>query len=107
MDMNPTRQAWTAFLISSALIIGTLLPVIGYGHIFLYLPVFLLFGCDSAQSGSDCLRILLSPFVPVALAIIALIGCRIAISRTWHLTSVLAAAAACATSWLFTLRSYN
>jgi hypothetical protein len=107
MDMSPTRQSWTAFLISSALIIGTLLPVIDYGYIFLNFPVFLFFGCDSARSASDCLRIQLGPFVPIVLAIITLIGCRIAIGRSWYLGSVLAAAAACAASWLFVLRGSN
>jgi len=99
-----TAQAWTAFLISSALIVGTLLPVIGYGGIFLYFPIFLLFGCDGARSATDCLRIQLSPFIPIVLTVCALICCRIAIGRAWYLASVLAAGAACAASWLFVLR---
>ena len=102
--MNPTKQAWTAFLLSSALIIGTLLPVINYGYIFLHYPVFMLFGCDSARNGDDCLRIQFAPFFPIVLTIIALIGCRIAIRRAWYVTSVLMGASACAVSWLFILR---
>jgi hypothetical protein len=105
--MSPTRQAWAAFLISSALIIGTLLPVINYGYVFLYFPVFLIFGCDSARSANDCMRIQLGPFVPIVLAIFALITCQIAIRRKWYLASVLAATAACAVSWLFILRGFN
>jgi uncharacterized BrkB/YihY/UPF0761 family membrane protein len=106
-SISPTRQAWAAFLISSAFIIGTLLPVIQYGHIFLYFPAFLLFGCDSARSTSDCLRIEFSPFVPIALAILALIACRLAIRKTWYLGSVLTGAALCAASWVFFLRAFN
>ncbi len=105
--MSPTRRSWLAFLISSALIIGTLLPVIGYGYIFRSFPVFLFFGCDKARSTIDCLRIELSPFVPIALAIIALIACRRAMSKTWYLASVFTAAALCAASWLFMLRAFN
>jgi len=107
IDMRPTKQAWVAFLISSALIIGTLLPVIGYGHIFLYFPVFLLFGCDSAHGSIDCLRIELSPFVPIALAIIALIACRRTISKARYMASIFTAAAVCAASWAFILRAYH
>jgi hypothetical protein len=101
--MTSTGQAWTAFLLSSALIIGTFLPVINFGYLFIYYPVILIFGCENAQSGADCMRILLVPFVPAILTIAAFIGCRIAISRTWYAGSVLVAALACAASWLFVL----
>ena len=97
--MNPNRQAWAAFLLSSALIVGTLLPIVNYGGMFLYFPIFLLFGCDGAGGSGDCLRIQLTPFIPPILAILSLIFCRIAIKRAWYTGSVLLAALACGGSW--------
>ena len=106
MNSRPRRskQAWVAFLISSALIIGTLAPVVRYGTVILLYPVFVLFGCDGARSGADCLRILITPLVPIALTVIALIGCRLAVRRGWYLGSVLGAAVACGASWMVILR---
>jgi hypothetical protein len=92
---------------SSALIVGTLVPVIGYGSTLLVFPVFLLFGCDSAQSGGDCLRILMTPFLPFVLTIIAVVGCRLAIGRKLYLASVLGAALACGASWLAVFGSWR
>jgi hypothetical protein len=107
LNVNSTHQAWTAFLISSAFIIGTFLSVVGYGYIFLNFPVFLFFGCDSARSNGDCWRIQLTPFVPVALTLVALIGSRVAIRRSWYVSSMLGTAVACAFSWLFALRGFG
>jgi hypothetical protein len=85
------------------LIIGTLAPVVRYGTVILLYPVFMLFGCDGARSGADCLRILITPLVPIALTVIALIGCRLAVRRGWYLGSVLGAAVACGASWMVIL----
>ena len=104
MVIAPGTQAWAAFLISSALIVGTLLPVIGYGYIFLYLPVFLFFGCDSARTAADCLGTELYPFMPPALALLALIWCRMAVARRMYMTSIVVAASTCTVSWVLTLR---
>lgn len=98
--MSQNTQAWIAFLISSVLIVGTLMPVVNYGFLVLYFPVFLMFGCDSASGAMDCLRILATPFVPFALTIVAFIACRIAIERAQYVAAVLTAASACAGSWL-------
>jgi hypothetical protein len=105
--MTPTRQAWIAFLLSSALIVGTLLPMIGYGSLLIHFPVFVMFGCDSARSAGDCLRILLTPLVPPVLTLVVLVGCPIAIARTWYVGSVAAAAVACAASWLLILWGFG
>jgi hypothetical protein len=101
--MSQTRLAWMAFLLSSALIVGALFPIVNYGQFFLFYPITLLFGCDSARSAGDCLRIQLTPWVPPALAIAALITCRIAISQARYATSVAVAALACAASWVIIL----
>jgi hypothetical protein len=98
--MSQTSKAWAAFLISSALIIGTLLPVMNYGMLFLLFPVALLFGCDGARSGAGCVGMLLTPFVPLFLTFGALIFCRSAVRRSLYGSSVVVAAAACAASWL-------
>jgi len=105
--MSAKNKAWVAFLLSSLLIIGALLPIINYGYIFLYLPAFLMFGCDSATSGDNCLRILFTPFVPIALTICSLAGCKFAISRARYLTSVSVAASACAASWIVILHGFR
>jgi hypothetical protein len=105
--MSSNSPAWVAFLLSSALIIGTLLPIVGYGYVFLYFPVFLAFGCDSARSVGDCLRIQATPFVPIVLTICALVGCSSAIIRTRYVTSVFVAALACAASWVFILQGLS
>jgi hypothetical protein len=106
-NMTRTQQAWTAFVLSSALIVGTLFPIINYGFIFLHFPIFLLFGCDSAQSGNDCLRIQLIPWLPPMLTIATLIACPIAINRNRYAASVLIAASACAVSWLTILSEFH
>jgi hypothetical protein len=51
-EFGRSAQAWVAFLLSSALIVATLLPIIKYGVLFLYVPVFLIFGCDGARSAA-------------------------------------------------------
>jgi hypothetical protein len=97
--MTENKQAWAAFVLASALMVGTLWPVLGFGYRFIYFPVALLFGCDAARNGADCLRIQLTPFAPPGLTILAFIFCRNAIYRGWYVGSVLAAASACGMSW--------
>jgi hypothetical protein len=98
--LHQNTRAWIAFLLSSALIVGAFLPVVRYGGIFILFPIWMLFGCDGARNGIDCLRTLIAPLVPPAVTVMALIWCRIAIERSFYVSSVVVAATACAASWL-------
>jgi hypothetical protein len=99
--MNRTKDAWIAFLLCSGLIIVTFLPVLNYGFIYDYYPIFLIIGCAEAQSAGECLRIELLPLASPVLTIAALIICKIAIGRAQYLLSVMTAVATCVVSWLF------
>jgi hypothetical protein len=98
-EFGRSAQAWVAFLLSSALIVATLLPIIKYGVLFLYIPVFLIFGCDGARSAAGCLATLVSPFVPIGMTGLAVVVCRIAIRAEYYVASVCVAVFGCSASW--------
>ena len=97
---RPSRRAWAAYVISSALIVATLAPVVRYGTIIFLFPVFMVDGCDGARSCADCQRILMAPLIPIALTLMSLVGCRSALRHHRYLGSVLGAGLACGASWL-------
>ena len=55
--MYPYKHAWTAFLLSSGLIVGTLLPVLfSYNFVFLYNPIVFLLACGAGSCFFDTAR---------------------------------------------------